>query len=131
MANSSEISVKPYELAAKNKEALENYVVNYDQLVIGTADDIAKEVKAELKSISPKDTGEYAKGWVLGKQKGKNYYRRIIWNKPHYRRVHLLEFGHATRNGSRVPAQPHVQKTELKYIQKFVNELKTKTRGGI
>lgn len=58
-------------------------------------------------------------------------YSKIAYNKQHYRLTHLLEFGHAKRDGSRNPgtkAIPHIRKTEDKYKEKFIQELETKIR---
>lgn len=73
----------------------------------------------------------YAKGWKLKKDKlGKKRYSIKIHNKTDYQLTHLLEFGHATKNGKRTKAQAHVRPIEKKYSEKFEQELKRKL-GGI
>ncbi len=64
-------------------------------------------VKA-LKSSSPVKTGDYQKSW--GKQiKYKPYGAEgIVYSKKEYRLTHLLEFGHANRDGGRTKAIPHI-----------------------
>ena len=74
---------------------------------------------------------EYCKGWRLKKDKaGKNRYIVKVWNKTDYQLTHLLEFGHATRNGGRTKPQPHIRPTEEKYKKEFEKELKGRI-GGI
>lgn len=74
---------------------------------------------------------EYCKGWRLKKDKtGKNRYIVKVWNKTDYQLTHLLEFGHATRNGGRTRPQAHIRPTEEKYKKEFEKELKRKI-GGI
>ena len=74
---------------------------------------------------------KYCKGWSLKKDKtGRNRYVVKVWNKTDYQLTHLLEFGHATRNGGRTKPQPHIRPTEEKYKKEFEKELKRKI-GGI
>lgn len=73
---------------------------------------------------------EYCKGWRLKKDKlGKNRYTIKVHNKTDYQLTHLLEFGHATRNGGRTKAQPHIRKVEQEYSQKFEQKLRTDIGG--
>lgn len=73
--------------------------------------------------------GSYAKSWVLKNgKKSKEIYSRIVHNKEHYRLTHLLEFGHANRDGTRTQAIPHIRKTEDKYREKFIGELEQRIR---
>lgn len=56
--------------------------------------------------------GEYAKGWKFDYYKTNRYARTTIHNE-HYALPHLLEYGHATRNGTgreypATPAHPHI-----------------------
>ena len=67
--------------------------------------DVAKEGVAQLKSKSPKRTGEYARGWGQTKRDG----QIIIHNKKKPGLPHLLEKGHALRNGGRSKPQKHIE----------------------
>ena len=86
--------------------------------------DVAKEGVAKLKNTSPKRTGEYARGW--GQTKNKDSI--VIHNKKRGSLTHLLEKGHAKRNGGRVAPIKHIQpvddfiKKEL--VDRIENELK-------
>lgn len=107
---------------------LDEYREDIEEDVVESSDKLIKEARAEVQAKSPKDTGAYAKGWTIATEKGTNYYKRRIHNKNRYQLTHLLEFGHATRSGSRVPAQPHITPVELKYKNKFIQELERKIK---
>ena len=75
--------------------------------------DVAKEGVAQLKSKSPKRTGEYARGWGQTKRQDSI----IIHNKKRASLTHLLEKGHAKRNGGRVAPIKHIQPVD-EFIKK-------------
>lgn len=123
-------TVKPEVFAQAVKDYLEIYVEDIGESVEETSNQIGKEAKDELKQTSP--TGyrkRYAKGWAIKKdKKKKNYYAIKIHNKTDYQLTHLLEFGHATRNGGRTKAIPHIRPVEEKYKKEFEKRLKDKIR---
>lgn len=122
--------VKADNLQKEIAEALEDCFDDISELLEETSNEIGKEAVEEIKRISPKRYGGYAKGWTLKKDKlGKSKYCVKIHNKTHYQLTHLLEFGHATKNGGRTKAIPHIRPVEQKYSEKFEQELKRKIGG--
>lgn len=114
---------------------LEVYKANTVETVKEAVTKTAKETAAELKKISPKGaTKKYSKSWAYKRDKdlrGKWRYSMVVYSKrPNYRLTHLLEHGHATRNGGRVPAQPHIQIAEQKAIELLEKYLKAGLEGG-
>jgi hypothetical protein len=82
-------------------------------------DDVSNSLVSELKRESPERRPKYKKGWARKKTK-KGY---IIHNKTNYQLTHLLEHGHARRNGGReVPAQVHIRPAEEKAIDDFLDK---------
>lgn len=128
-------SIKPEELEKALTEYLKNYVEDIEEDVEDTMNAVIKEAKQELVQTSPRsgiarDT-KYYKGWAIkngGRTRKKHYYGKTIWNRTNYQLTHLLEFGHATRNGGRTQAQPHIRKVEEKYGTKFADLLENKIR---
>lgn len=124
---------KAIEVDALTKEiakALEDYEDDISEVVEEVSNKIGKEAVEEVKQKSPKKRGSYAKGWTLKKDKqGKGKYSVKIHNKTDYQLTHLLEFGHATRNGGRTKAIPHIRPVEQKYVKEYEQELKRKLGG--
>ena len=129
-------NIKPEELQKAIMEYLEDYVEDIEEDVEDTTNTVVKEAKQELVQKSPKSgiarKTKYYKGWAIKNgvksRTVRNKYTRVIWNKTNYQLTHLLEFGHATRNGGRTQAQPHIRKVEEKYGTKFADLLENKIR---
>lgn len=72
-----------------------------------------KKVKEQIETTAPKDTGKYAKSWTVKKTKEtSDSIEIVVHSKNRYQLTHLLEFGHAKRNGGRVAARPHIAAAE-------------------
>lgn len=112
------------DLSKEIANILEDYKIETDEKVVKLVNKVIKNAKIDLVKNSPKNTGDYAGGWsiTIG-QKGINFFSKVIYNKKHYRLTHLLEFGHATRDGDHTIPQPHVRPVENKYKEEFINEL--------
>jgi hypothetical protein len=95
----------------------------YSRLVAEDVEDAKKETAAELvndlERTSPEKTGDYKKGWRIKKSGNK----LIIHNKTDYQLTHLLEHGHAKRNGGRVAAKVHIRPAEDKAIREYLNKI--------
>ena len=85
----------------------------------------AKQAVIMLKAASPKETGEYAEGWTTSNIDGK----QIIYNKTAYQRTHLLEYGHANKDGGRTPGKAHIRPVEEFVIDKFIKGVEKVIKG--
>lgn len=84
----------------------------------------ADELQNILKQTSPKNTGKYSKAWKIKKTEDTfSRYEKTVYNQ-HYQRTHLLENGHALRNGGRTIAKIHIAPAQSKIEADFVQELK-------
>ena len=113
-------------LAEAIREELEKYSEEVEAKVDRGIDEICQEAVEELKSNPniPVKSGKYKNSFYFKNEaKGKGYKRNRIANKR-YRLTHLLEFGHATRNGDRTEAFPHWADAEKKYNAKYEELLK-------
>ena len=85
---------------------------------------IAKKTVAELKKTSPTGTrGKYAKSWTSQNTKNRNGSEAVIYSNEEYRLTHLLENGHALRNGGRAKAIPHIAPAEEKAKKELIEEI--------
>ena len=70
---------------------------------------IGKEINKKLKTESPKRYGSYAKGWRTHIKKSLGNVSLVAFNAKKPQLTHLLEHGHAKRNGvGSVKAIPHI-----------------------
>ncbi len=114
------------EITKAVKAYTEDVSAAINQEVKNTADAIVKELRA----TAPKKTGEYRKGFNKTNKSLPGKARYFVWNKKHYRLVHLLEFGHAKRGGGRVAGRPHLRPAHDKYAGQLVNNVKQIIRNG-
>lgn len=87
--------------------------------------DVAKETVRTLKATSPRDTGEYARGWTSKVEFESTEDIRVrISNRTKPQLTHLLENGLATVNGDRVDGRPHIRPAEQAAADKLVGAVK-------
>ena len=113
---------------SSNKTSIENLSAEIMKQLTEYKEDIEEDV-ITLANKNIKEASEYAKSWsTKNGKKLKEVYSKIVYNKEFYRLTHLLEFGHALRNGKRFEGKPHIRKTEEKYRNKYINELEMRIR---
>ena len=101
-------------------------------------DDMKKAVKKaadltrkEIQAHAPKDTGAYAKSWVVKTvRESSNALEMVVQSRNRYQSTHLLEFGHAKRGGGRVPGRAHIALAEAKAAQVLEEEIERSLGSG-
>lgn len=84
----------------------------------------SKTVRKEIKENAPKDTGEYGKSWrVKTVRETSQTLAVVVHSKNRYQLAHLLEYGHALRNGGRYEGEVHIAPAEELGIRQLQKEI--------
>ena len=88
-------------------------------------------VKKEISANAPKDTGAYVKSWAVKNTKENAHSLEVtVYSKNRYQLAHLLEHGHAKRNGGRVVGKSHIAPAEQTGIEQLEHEIERSLRNG-
>lgn len=87
-------------------------------------------VRKEIKANAPSDTGKYAKSWTAKKvRETSQTLTMVVHSKNRYQLAHLLEHGHALRNGGRYDGVVHISLAEQKGIEQLKEEIEQALKG--
>lgn len=113
------------------KEALEEYseevIEATKQAVDKTAKEVNEEIKRRVTFKRTNRTNEYVKSFRIKTTEDSRFNKSKVWfvDNGQHRLTHLLENGHATKNGSRTKAYPHIKYGEelaLRRLPELVEE---------
>lgn len=124
----SNISVD--QLANEITKAVKEYTVDVSRAIELKVDEVAREILYDAAMNAPVDSGEYARTFTITKKDEQGKVKRVIWNKKHYRRVHLLEFGHAKIGGGRYNGKAHLRPAYQKFGVRLPEDIKRIIRNG-
>lgn len=121
------------DLTAAVSDIIGAYSDEVTEAVKQSVDEVAQETMNVIKEHSTfRGSGRYVKAMALKTTEDTGTSKTRVWyvKKPYYRLTHLLEHGHASRNGGRVRAFPHIkygedyaQKELPKKVKEKINEL--------
>ena len=101
------------EMAEAINEGLEEYAELAAEELKAAVKKTAKSVKDEISTNAPKDSGAYAKSWTTKvTSETSTSIAMTVYSKNKYQLAHLLEKGHALRQGGRTRAFPHIAPAE-------------------
>ena len=84
----------------------------------------ALELKAKLAQRSPRDTGEYARGWRVRTAMVNHEKVKIVYNALRPELTFMLEYGTHNRDGSvRMEARQHIRTALNEEIDQITEEL--------
>ena len=129
---SSNVTIRPDQLASVLNKALAKYGDEVLEDVEAVTKSVAREAVSELKSTSPVGAkGSYARGWSHKAQKGSAYkLSETVYNRTDPQLTHLLEYPHDTGGGGHYPKRKdhtgNIAKVEEEYTKKFMEEVLAK-----
>lgn len=102
------------------EDILEDYSTNITNAVNEQTEKAAEQLRKDISADAPVKSGKQKKSWKVTKQKVAGLDLLAIVHSTDYRKVHLLENGHLTRDGvTRTKPIRYVSKNEEKIIEQY------------
>ena len=80
--------------------------------------------KKDIEANAPEKTRAYKKSWAVKTvRENANAMEVVVYSRNRYQLAHLLEFGHALRQGGRTRAFPHIAPAEERASEMLVREV--------
>ena len=117
-------------MASAINEILEDYADLADDTMRKAVKKSAKTVKDEISANAPARTGKYAKSWKTQTTKSDSHALEITVYSGKPGLPHLLEHGHAKRNGGRTKAIPHIAPAEELGAEQLEQDIERMIRNG-
>ena len=122
-----DIKVSVDEMDQAIQEQLNKYAGAITEDMKDSLRESAKEIRKDISRHSPVRIGRYKKSWTVKKiAENSTSLELVVHSKNRYQLTHLLEHGHALRNGGRVEGKPHIQPAEENGKKKLMESLKEK-----
>ena len=118
-------AVKIDGLAKEVSSILNDYASECQTKVDEIIDRVVKKGTKSLKAAGnfTDRSGKYRKGWRSKTEKHRLYSEGVVYNAAKPGLTHLLENGHASVNGGRVQAYPHISDVNDETQEEFESEL--------
>lgn len=106
--------IRADQLASEIQRQLGVYSEEVTQEIKKAVDDVSKDCLNEIKNHITFNDKNYSKNMAIKKVSETRTNKTNVWyvKAPYYRLTHLLERGHATRNGGRTQPYEHIKKGE-------------------
>lgn len=116
------------QLESAVSKILEKYGEDVNQNLQQITKEMARKGAQAVKRSSSSavgGSGKYASGWTSKIEESRLGITGVIYNATPGL-PHLLENGHALRNGGRVPGKTHIKPVEETLVKEFEQEVKSK-----
>lgn len=114
------MSIRVDDLPDVLADILDDYSTDLREAVNKTTEQTANELKKAIDADAPVKSGKQKRSWRVTKNKVAGIDLVAVVHSTDYRKVHLLENGHLTRNGmTRTRAFRYVSKNKDELIRKL------------
>ena len=108
------------ELDEALEEVLDNYATDLRSAINADTEAAAQRLKKAISAEAPVKTGKQKKSWRITKEYLGGVDLKTVVHSTDYRKVHLLENGHVTRNGlTRTKPTYYVNRNAERIIQEY------------
>lgn len=112
------------QMAEAIAQSMAEYADLSNEVMKQSVAEVSRSVKKDIQSGAPARTGKYKKSWAAKKVKqDANSMTMVVHSRDRYQIAHLLEHGHARRNGDRVAAIPHIAPAEQRGAEELVSKI--------
>lgn len=118
------------EMADAINESLQEYADLAAEDMKAAVKKTAKSVKEGIQAGAPVKSGAYKKSWATkATSETSESIGMTVYSKNRYQLAHLLEKGHALRNGGRAKAYPHIAPAEAEGEELLLDLLEKALEG--
>ena len=115
-------------------EAIEKELMEYHELATDELKTAVKKAgrtaKSDIGKSAPVRTGAYAKSWRMKVTEESSVGIGVtVYSPSHYMLAHLLENGHAKRNGGRVAGERHIGPAEEHAKEQLIGDIEKALKG--
>lgn len=102
------------------ESVLDNYATDLRAAINADTEAAAQRLKKAISAKAPVKTGKQKKSWRIAKEYLGGVDLKTVVHSTDYRKVHLLENGHVTRNGlTRTKPTYYVSRNAERIIQEY------------
>lgn len=114
---------------AIEKELMEYRGIAADELKAAVKK-AGRTAKSDIGKSAPVRTGAYAKSWRMKVTEESSVGIGVtVYSPSHYMLAHLLENGHAKRNGGRVAGERHIAPAEEHAREQLIGDIEKALKG--
>ena len=117
-------------LAAEVMKQLNDYAELTTEGMKKAVNDAGKTVRKEIQAGAPVKSGRYKKSWTVKKTDESSNKLEVTIHSSKPGLPHLLEHGHAKRNGGRTAAQQHIAPAEELGIEQLERDIERCIKDG-